>query len=192
MSTLQQSRAKLGAAIAAEIKRQRLTQREAAELTGVSQSRISRIIAGDLDKTSTGRFLQMAEALGAVVRITLRRRRDDERARIAVTNKLKEETPPFSGVQPPEDIGDLAALASLLAGTKRKLSKVEGELRFERQRIDELGGPAFDDLMDNAILLGRARSSGDPDAEATARERVEAAVEALLDQRKDMHDAYLD
>ena len=192
-TTLARSRARLATAIAAEIKRQRLTQTEAARRTGVSQSRISRVIAGDLEKTSTGRLLEILEALDTVVRITIRQRRDDERARITVIDKLREPTPaPMVAMQsPPQDISDLAALANLLAERERKLAQVEGELQFERQRIDELGGPTFDEPMDAAILLSRARSSGDLDAEATARERVEAAVEALLDQRKDIREADL-
>jgi predicted XRE-type DNA-binding protein len=193
MPALLRSRTKLAAAIAGEIKRARLTQHEAAERLGVSQSRISRVITGDVDKTSMGRLLQMLEALGAVVRITIRKPRDDERARIAIIDKLKEKSVPAPpNAEPLGGIDDQTALLRLLADTKRQLDRVQAELQFERDRIDELGGSAFEELMDAAILLNRARSGGDSEVEDTAREHVEAALEALLDQRQDIREADLD
>jgi predicted XRE-type DNA-binding protein len=184
-STLQHAREKLARAIAAEVKRQHMTQRQAADRAGVSQSRISRVTTGNVDKTSTARLIEILEALGTVVRISLRRPRDDERPRIVVSNWLAEKAP-MVAAEPPAEANDITTLAGLLAGKQRQLELAEGKLQFLQQRIDELGGRAFEELMDAAILLQRARSSGDPDAEQSAREVVEAAVQALLEQRQDM------
>lgn len=66
-------RADLMAQLAKQIKSRRLTQVEAAELLGVSQSRVSDLARGKFEKFSLDMLVQFAARLGKPARIQLAR-----------------------------------------------------------------------------------------------------------------------
>lgn len=66
-------RADLMAQLARQIKSRRLTQVEAAELLGVSQSRVSDLARGKFEKFSLDMLVQFAARLGKLARIQLSR-----------------------------------------------------------------------------------------------------------------------
>jgi len=66
-----QRKSQLAAEIARAIKARRLTQGEAAELLGIDQSKVSRIIRGQFRGVSEGKLLELVAKLGHDVKIVV-------------------------------------------------------------------------------------------------------------------------
>jgi predicted XRE-type DNA-binding protein len=66
-----QRKSQLAAEIARAIKARRLTQQAAAELLGIDQSKVSRIIRGQFRGVSEGKLLELVTKLGYDVKIVV-------------------------------------------------------------------------------------------------------------------------
>jgi predicted XRE-type DNA-binding protein len=82
------AKAQLASLIRDAIKRRRLTQGQAAELTGLDQPKVSALVNGRLGGFSSGRLMRCLTALGQDVEIVVRRRvRARARGRLRVVEK---------------------------------------------------------------------------------------------------------
>jgi predicted XRE-type DNA-binding protein len=82
------AKAELASLIRDAIKRRRLTQVEAAVLTGLDQPKVSALVNGRLGGFSSDRLLRCLTALGQDVEIVVRRRpRSRARGRLSVIEK---------------------------------------------------------------------------------------------------------
>ncbi len=77
-------KARLVSRIDAIIRRRRLTQAQAAELLGLSQPDVSRLLRGNFREYSVERLFRLLLALGRDVEILIRKPRADRRGRLTV------------------------------------------------------------------------------------------------------------
>ena len=68
-----QMKAKLTAAIIAEVRRRRLTHARLAEQSGLARTTVTGILSGSLQRVSLGRILRLAEAAGLEAEVRIRR-----------------------------------------------------------------------------------------------------------------------
>jgi predicted XRE-type DNA-binding protein len=68
-----QMKAKLTAAIAAEVKRRHLTHANLAERSGLARTTVTGILSGSLQRVSLGRILRLTEAAGLEADVRIRR-----------------------------------------------------------------------------------------------------------------------
>ena len=78
------AKAELARAIGKAIRERKLTQRQAAEVLGVDQPKVSHVLSGRLEGFSTERLLRFLTSLGSDVEIRVTRRRKRQRGRLHV------------------------------------------------------------------------------------------------------------
>lgn len=79
------ARARLADAIEEVVRRRGLTQTQAAEIIGVDQPTVSKVMNGRLDGFSQERLMRYLTALGAHVEIVVHPAKDDEEGRVTVS-----------------------------------------------------------------------------------------------------------
>ena len=80
------AKAKLARAIGKTIAARKLTQREAAELLGVDQPKVSQVLSGRLNGFSTERLLRFLTCLGRDVEIHVKPGSNRRRGRLRITH----------------------------------------------------------------------------------------------------------
>ena len=181
---LDRPKKKMAQALCAQWKQLGWTQARIAKEMDSSQSRISRLSGGDVEKTSLGTLAELTVKNGRDVRIYARQPRPGRDPRISFFDHSDRPSP----TPTPADLSamtDIQALSRLLAEKVRENAALEANAKKLRQQVDELGGAEFEELMTLAVEVKRVRSAGDRAAADAALERFERALAQFLTARED-------